>query len=253
MQAEIIENKALGRGNRWLKLQFKPGAALDHEPGSVVGLSVKHEQGLLRHAYTVSRADAQARTLEFLYRVIPEGRMTPHLAGLQPGAEVLMAGRGGHPIRGEVATGPAGIVLVSTGTGIGPLYGFSQRALAAGATLPIQLFAGFREQEDSCLQDELSALAAAHPNFSWRFSLSRPGPAWKGLRGRVTETMPALLGPVRNLHFHLVGNGGMVVELYNALTSLGLADERVTSEVYFNFPDEVDGATVDAIAARFTL
>ena len=72
-------------------------------------------------------------------------------------------------------------------------------------------------------------------------------------RAELTETLPGLLGPVGNLHFHLVGNGGMVVELYNALTSLGLADERVTSEVYFNFPDEVDGGTVDAIAARFTV
>ncbi|HTB34062.1 MAG TPA: FAD-dependent oxidoreductase [bacterium] len=253
MNALVVENKPLGRGNRWLKLQFKPGAALDHEPGSVVGLSVRHGQGLLRHAYTVSRADAQARTLEFLYRVIPDGRMTPHLADLGPGAEVLMAGRGGHPISGEVSTDPEGIVLVSTGTGIGPLFGYSRLALAKGLKLPLTLFAGFREAADACLQEELAELAAQHPNFTWHFSLSRPDQAWKGLRGRVTETMPALLGPVRNLHFHLVGNGAMVVELYNALTSLGLKDERVTSEVYFNFPDEVDGDTVDAIAARFTL
>ena len=252
MNAFVLENKALGRGNRWLKLQFKPGENLDHEPGSVVGLSIRHGQGLLRHAYTVSRADPAARTLEFLYRVIPDGRMTPHLAQAGPGAEVLLSGRGGHPIRGEVATDPEGIVLVSTGTGIGPLYGYSQRALAAGLTLPLRLFAGFREEADACLQDELAALAAAHPNFSWQFSLSRPGPDWKGLRGRVSESMPALLGPVRNLHFHLVGNGTMVVELYHALLAVGLKDERVTSEVYFNYTDEIDGDKVDAIAARFT-
>jgi NAD(P)H-flavin reductase len=253
MNAVVLENKALGRGNRWLKLQFPAGPKLDHEPGTVVGLSIRHGQGLLRHAYTVSRIDASERTLEFLYRVIPDGRMTPHLEQVAPGAEVLMSGRGGHPIAGEVATDPDGIVLVSTGTGIGPLYGFSQRALAAGLTLPIRLFAGFREESDACLQPELAALAAAHANFSWNFSLSRPGADWRGLHGRVSESMPALLGPVRNLHFHLVGNGAMVVELYNALTSLGLRDERVTSEVYFNFPDQVDGDQVDAIAARFTL
>ncbi len=63
--------------------------------------------------------------------------------------------------------------------------------------------------------------------------------------------MPALLGPVRDLHFHLVGNGGMVVELYHALLAVDLKEERVTSEVYFNFPDEIDGDRVDAIAARF--
>ena len=251
MNATVIENKPLGRGNRWLKLQFGQGAVLDHEPGTVVGLSMRHGQGLLRHAYTVSRADAQARTLEFLYRVIPDGRMTPHLAGLEPGAEMQMSGRGGHPIAGEVATDPQGIVLVSTGTGIGPLYGFSQRALAAGAALPIRLFAGFREEADACLRPELEALAAAHPNFSWEFSLSRPGPDWRGLRGRVGETMPGLLGAVRQLHFHLVGNGTMVVELYDALMAVGLKDERVTSEIYFNYPDTLDPDRLKLLASKF--
>jgi len=253
MNALVVENKPMGRGNRWLKLQFAPGTKLDHEPGSVVGLSIRHGQGLLRHAYTVSRADAQARTLEFLYRVIPKGRMTPHLAQVEAGTEILMSGRGGHPISGEVATNPKGIVLASTGTGIGPLFGYSRLALSQGLTLPLQLFAGFREAQDACLRAELTELAAQYANFSWHFSLSRPDAGWTGLRGRVSDSMPALLGPLRDLHFHLVGNGEMVVELYNALVAVGLRDERVTSEVYFNFPDEVDGDRVDAIAARLTL
>ncbi|MGH7442366.1 MAG: FAD-binding oxidoreductase, partial [bacterium] len=97
MLALILENRVLGRGNRWLKIHVPGQSPLDHEPGTVVGLSVRIQQVPLRHAYTVSRADAAARTLEFLIRVIPGGRLSPHLASLEPGAELQITGRGGHP------------------------------------------------------------------------------------------------------------------------------------------------------------
>lgn len=253
MLTKILQNSTLGRGNRWLKLQVQGDGPLDHEPGTVLGLAMRHGAETLRHAYTVSRVDPAARTLEFLYRVIPHGRMTPHLAALAPGAEITLAGRGGHPIAAEVDTRPAGLVLVSTGTGIGPIYGFSERALAAGLKLPIQLFAGFRAEEDACLQPELRRLAEVHPNFRWHFSLSQPPPDWTGLRGHVTESMAALLGPVRDLHFHLVGNGEMVVELYRVLRLVGLAEERVTSEIYFNYAENLDPAKLTALAEKFRL
>jgi anthranilate 1,2-dioxygenase reductase subunit len=252
MQAKILENKELGRGNRWLKLHILGELPLDHEPGTVLGLSMRHGQGTLRHAYTVSRADAKLRTLEFLYRVIPEGRMTPHLAALPEGSDILIAGRGGHPISLEVDTAPKGIVLASTGTGIGPLYGFSQMALGQGLQLPLTLFAGFREEADMSLSAELDALASAHPNFTWHASLSKPGPHWTGLKGHITQSMAQVLGPVRDLHFHLVGNGDMVVELYKILMEVGLQDERVTSEIYFNYQDDPDMEKIRALAAKFT-
>jgi len=250
--AVILENKAAGRGNRWLKVQIQDQSPLDHEPGTVVGLSFRQGMDLYRHAYTVSRADPEKRSLEFLYRVIPQGHMTPLLAALGPGAELKIAGRGGHPISQEVDSQAEGIVLVSTGTGIGPLFGFSQMALAQRPGIPIQLFAGFREAQDCCLQEELEALAARHPHFKWHFSLSQPDSAWTGLRGHVTESMPALLGPLRNLHFHLVGNGNMVVELYEVLMKVGLKDERVTSEIYFNYPDQLDPARLELLASKFS-
>src|SRR5438270_174506 len=132
MLAKILSNEEMGRGNRWLTLHVPGDEELDHEPGTVVGLSMRVGGRPYRHAYTVSRANQAARTLEFLYRVIPDGWMTPQLAAQGPGTEMQVAGRGGHPISGEVDTDPEGIVLVSTGTGIGPIFGFSQMALSKG-------------------------------------------------------------------------------------------------------------------------
>jgi NAD(P)H-flavin reductase len=253
MLTKILQNDEIGRGSRWLKIELPLDSPMDFEPGTVLGLAMRHGDGTLRHAYTVSWADPAKRTLEFLYRVIPHGRMTPHLAALAPGAELTIAGRGGHPITGEVDTDAAGLVLVSTGTGLGPLYGFSRLALEGGFQRPIKLFAGFRELQDACLQAELQGLAASHPNFEWHFSLSRPQESWGGLRGHVSESLAEVVGAVKDLHFHLVGNGNMVVELYRALMLVGLKDERVTSEVYFSYPEDLDPEKLKALASRFQL
>lgn len=253
MTATVLKNSEASRGSRWLALQLPEGALMDFAPGTVLGLMMKHGAGTLRHAYTVSRADSRKRSLEFLYRVIPDGKMTPHLAALEPGAEVTIAGRGGHPISGEVATNPEGIVLVSTGTGIGPIWGYAQSALEGGLRLPLTLVAGFRELQDACLQDELKSMAEKFPNFRWHFTLTKPDADWMGLKGRVTEVLPAVLGPVGKLHFHLVGNGAMVVELYHVLMLAGLKDERVTSEIYFNWADDVDPEMLKKNASKFRL
>src|SRR6185436_17577662 len=99
-------------------------------------------------------------------------------------------------------------VGISTGTGIGPLYGFARQALTENVLkVPIRLYAGFREEADICLKPELDALAASYAEFSWNPTLSQPHAGWKGLRGRVTASVPPLLDPLDGLHFHLVGNG----------------------------------------------
>src|SRR3989441_7204045 len=48
---------------------------------------------------------------------------------------------------------------------------------------------GLRSQRDLYYQDELEALARAHPNFSFITTLSRPENGWTGERGRDSVVM----------------------------------------------------------------
>ncbi len=50
----------------------------------------------------------------------------------------------------------------------------------------VTLFWGLRSQRDLYWQDELTALALAHPTFSFVTTLSRPESGWDGTSGRVT-------------------------------------------------------------------
>ena len=143
------------------------------------------------------------------------------------------------------------LVLVATGVGIAPFYSLARHLLEAGFDRQVRIFWGLRLAEDICLLDEFDALAAAHPNFSYRISLSRPATTWGGLRGRVSESMPPLLDTLGATQFYLCGNGAMIEELTMALSDVGVADKHIYKEPYFDARHRPDQNVVDGIRSRF--
>jgi len=251
--ARVIENRPVAKGSMWIALQSIDDAPAAFEPGHVLGLGIPHDQGYMRHAYTVSRAEPQSRRFEHLYRVIPYGRMTPSLAALSVGDPVFFHGPFHTPIQLEIRSAAERIVLIATGTGIGPLFGYAEKALKEGEARPMTLYVGFHEESDMCLTRELDRLAVEHPNFSWHFTTTHPSSEWRGLTGRVTECVPERIdnGKLETYHFHLVGNGEMVQVMRKALHRAGVSSERVTIETYFNHYAQPSDSEVQHLASRF--
>jgi ferredoxin-NADP reductase len=248
-QALVTGNREVGRGCRLLQLELRDDLPFPYQPGHVALL---RQEGH-RHPYTLSQVDPRRRGLGIVYRVIPGGRLTPMLEALVPGAQLEFSGLHHTPVIEGIAPEAAAVVGLATGSGIGPLWGFAEQALAQGFARPITLFAGFREAADICLAPELDALQARFPGFRWQPILTRPPAEWGGLRGRVGESAPPLIPEPRACHFHLVGNGGMLVELGAALKACGVAETQVSSEVFFNHNALADPDTVQAISGRFRL
>jgi ferredoxin-NADP reductase len=252
--ARVIENRYIARGSIWITVEATDDEPAEYEAGHVLGLGLQQEDGhYLRHAYTISRGEPQLRRFTHLYRVIPEGRLTPILAQLQPGDPVSFIGPYHTPIRQEIQPDAERIVLIGTGTGVGPLFGYAEKTLPEGETRPLTLYAGFHEEADFCLVDELRTLERAHPNFAWHFTVTHPSVDWGGLRGRVTESVPPLIpkGTLQKHHFHLVGNGNMVHLVRKALYRAGMPAERVSIETYFNHHLDVNEEDVELVADRF--
>jgi NAD(P)H-flavin reductase len=238
----------------WIVLEATDESPAAFQPGHVLGLGLKlTDNTLMRHAYTVSRGEAATRRFEHLYRVVSGGRMSPMLAQISPDDTVFFHGPFHNPIQKEIDADAEHIVLISTGAGIGPLFGYAQKALADGEARPITLYAGFREESDACLRGELSTLATRHLNFNWRFTVTRPSKNWDGLTGRVTEVVPDQIGlnQLEKYHFHLVGNGEMVRLMQEGLHRAGMPIGRVTVETYFNHYFEPADEAVEELAARF--
>jgi len=243
--AEVSGNREAGRGCRLLHLTVADDLPFPFEPGHVVVLRFSGH----RHPYTVSQADLAARTLGILFRVIPGGRLTPALAEASPGTRLELSGLHHEPIAALIAPGAKAVIGLATGSGVGPLWGFAERALASGFDRPITLFAGFRDPEDICLAPELDALQARHPGFRWHPTLTRAPGTWQGLRGRLGRSAPPRVPDPGTSHFHLVGNGGMLAEFQAALAQYGVPAAQVTTEVFFNYNAEPDPEAVKEIVA----
>lgn len=237
----------------WITLEATDEGPVEYDPGHVIGLGLSVARGNLRRAYTVSHADSRRHRFSLLYRVIPDGRMSPRLAALPPGATVFFHGRFYTPIHEEVQPDAERIVLMATGVGIGPISGYAEKALREGESRPMSLYAGFREEPDVCLAGALEDLATTHADFEWRCTLTKPSTTWRGLVGRLTECVPASIDTRRlsTHHFHLVGNGHMVHLVRRALCRAGLSGERVSIETYFNHYAKPINSEIDALAGRF--
>jgi NAD(P)H-flavin reductase len=179
--------------------------------------------------------------------------MTPHLAALSLGAPIYFHGPFHTPIQTEVRASAERIVLIATGTGIGPVFGYAEKALSEGEARPMTLYAGFHVESDICLVNELEALAREHRNFAWHFTVSYPSEQWRGWTGRVTDCVPARVHneELKVCHFHLVGNGEMVHVMRKALHLAGVTPDRVSIETYFNHYAQPPETEVQRLADRF--
>ena len=247
-RAVVREQRGVARGTQLTTVELPDDLPFPFEPGHVIALRAETPAGLVRHPYTLCGAEPASRQALLVYRVIPGGRLTPTLASLPSGTEVEISGLHHAPIQEELDPAATSILGLSTGSGLGPLWGYATQALAKGESRPIHLVVGVREEADLPLREELEALAARHLNFRWSPVISRPADSWTGLRGRLTDHAPAFLPEPSGTHVHLVGNMAMVRTMETALLAAGLPPGRVTKEGFFNWNAEADEAVAMDIA-----
>ena len=259
--AEVTEVSWLTRtGTLRLGFEVTDGRPFAHVPGNFVRIE-RHvpDKGYRRGTYCILSPPSEYHRFDLLIRVIPDGRMSQHLASLRLGAEVAFRGPTGRSMLRycvEDATidrsaGDRDLVLVATGVGVAPLYSLCATLLRSGDPRRIDLFWGLRLAEDICLTQELDRLADAHDNFRYHITLSQPPDGWEGLRGRVTESLPGAVGDIAGRRFFLSGNGAMIEEMAAALAEVGVERDFVYEEPYFNPRHVPDPHVVAAIVDRF--
>ena len=227
-----------------LPFDYKPGQFLAFQE-DVPGVGVQ------RSPYCMFQPPAPDRSFEMLIRVFPEGPLSHYMASMRPGTPLAFRGPSGRSMLPKDDDVDSELVMLATGVGISPLHAVIVHLLRVGDPRRIQLFWGLRLEEDICLTDELDALAAAHPNFTYAISLSQPEGEWDGLRGRLTETVPPLLDSLGGKRYYLSGNGAMCEEMELALSGMGVDRSLIRQERFFNVSYRADAETIDAIAARF--
>ena len=221
---------------RELCFERADGAPFAFEAGQWVSLVLPLPEGEARRAYSIASPPDGTPRLAIAVTRVTGGAGSTFLHELREGATIRAIGPQGFFTR-KIA-GPQPSLFVGTGTGVTPLRSIVLDALGRGDRSPMFLLVGVRHEEDRLYEDELEALARAHPTFRYAYTLSQPRGPWDGRRGyvqgHVTELWRELeatgLGPPHAYACGLERMVGAVRELLRK--QLGVPRQQVHSERY---------------------
>ena len=193
--AQVVSVEALS--SDVLRVLIRPEKPLEYRAGQYI--SLVRADGLTRSYSIASRPSSDGGCLELHVRIFREGgRMSGWLASGQAlGASVAVRGPAGECC---YASGKAEqpLLLAGTGTGLAPLWGILQDALASGHSGPIELWHGARTADGLHLVRELEELASVHRQLTYHRCILQGMPSAgvevASLEAAVLESSPSFDG-----------------------------------------------------------
>jgi ferredoxin-NADP reductase len=170
-------------------------------------------------SYTIACGEEDEQ-LHVLYRLIPNGALTPQLVRLQVGDTVPLSGPYGQFVLRDPM---APLVFIATGTGIAPCRAYARTYPGLNMTV----YHGVRTCEDLFYRTELSAFAY-HP------CVTQGGD--HVFKGRVTELIPTRPAPT-DAHYYLCGAYEMIYDMRAHLLERGVPAAHIFMEGYYYRPD----------------
>ena len=143
---------------------LRPAASLYYRAGQF--LNLRRADGLVR-SYSLASVPRLDPDLEIHVKRLPGGAMSNWVFDdLAPGESLDLQGPNGtcFYVPGREAQS---LLLVGNGSGLAPLIGIARDALQAGHRGAIHLYHGSRHPRGLYLQETLTDLAAAHPEFHY--------------------------------------------------------------------------------------
>ena len=220
--AEVSHIQDLSHDVRQIELRLLEPSSIMFKAGQFVSFEVPKEgqPRPLTRPYSIASPPSLRDRVLLVLNLVQGGPGSSYLFSLREGSQTSFKGpAGAFYLRDD---GARDLLFVATGTGIAPLRSMMLAQLERGESRSVTLFWGLRSQRDLYWQDELTALALAHPNFSFVTTLSRPESGWEGTNGRVTALIDERVSRVTNLAVYLCGGSGMIKDVTARLNAKGL-------------------------------
>ena len=204
--------------------------ALDGKPFSYrAGQAASLTAGGVATPYSIASSPSETSRygwLEFLVKVDGSNRFGAIVDQLQLNASVDLTGPAGGFTLDSVADGP--ILFVAGGTGIAPMRSMIREAIASHREGALSLIYSSRTPEEFAYLRELKELAA-EGRLNLTLTLTGDAQDWMHARGRTgISHLAELVRP--NTTAFVCGPPAMVADVPAALTSLGIARDRVVTE-----------------------
>jgi CDP-4-dehydro-6-deoxyglucose reductase, E3 len=221
-QAHVSRIRDLAHDVRELDLTLDYPPNIAFKAGQFISFEVPKE-GMpypVTRPYSIASPPSIRDRVTLLFNLVEGGPGSTYLYSLKQGDSVTFKGpAGSFFLRDDPAKH---LLFVATGTGIAPFRSMLLTLLERNTGQPLTLFWGLRYERDLYYQDELADWAARYPPFNFVTTLSRPGPAWQGGKGRVTALVQERITSVRDLSVYLCGNGAMIADVTALIQAKGL-------------------------------
>ena len=228
LQARLIESHEIAPEVKHFTFDVPEVEQLPYLPGQFVSFSRDFGPKRVTRAYSTASAPNGNR-FELCLNRVQDGLFSPFLFDMQPGDTVDMKGPLGYFTWRHPASDS---ILVATGTGIAPFRGMLNSYLASGGDRQLTLVYGVRFEPSLLYRQEFEQAAAAHPNFRFWPTLSRPEPTWTGRSGHVQQHVLEALGDRRDMDVYICGMKLMVDDVRQRLKDLGLDRKKIIFEKY---------------------
>jgi ferredoxin-NADP reductase len=250
--ARLINKLCLSEPAQCFHLEFAVDG-MDHfafRPGQFVSLVKEDSRGKMQtRAYSIASAP-RANMLDLCVNRVEGGFFSNLLADMEPGQTLQFHGPHGMFTLRQPLTDA---IFIATGTGIAPMRGFVEYLFPDnGPSLSngrkIWLVYGTRYPTELYYSDFFARKAAAHEDFEYIITLSRPEADWTGERGYVQEhvgriasehlacraedTPTTAEGTGFNIHAYICGLNEMVSANRERLTGLGWHKKQIIFERY---------------------
>lgn len=228
-KAVVLENK--NPASKFYNPRFKilDGGDFSFIAGQFIVLKVSESK---LNAYSIATPLSYLPEFELLVDITPMGLGTQLIKGLKEEDGISFTGPGGHFVVQD--DGAQTLIFVATGSGISALRPMIEDLLGKKDPRKLILYHGLRFEEDVFWKELFEDWQAKNQNFIYNLCLSRPNPSWKGRLGRVTQAIEqdGVANPASSAAY-LCGNGAMIQDAKELLVKLGLAQDKIYFEQYF--------------------
>ncbi len=213
-----------------VRLKLADPAGIDLKAGQFVQLEVPPyeltDEPVYR-AYSVSSPPSSRAEIELEIRYVPNGICTTYVhRRLKAGDTATLNGPYGDFYLRDSARD---IICVAGGSGMAPIKAILADMAEKGNSRKTIYFFGARSRKDLFLLDEMKALEARLPAFTFVPALSAPEPGddWTGETGRITEVLARRMPAAAGAEAYLCGNPFMIDACIKVLGEKGVPADRI--------------------------
>lgn len=201
-------------------------------PGQFLNVALNVGGARMNRSYSISSSPNEREYIELSVKREERGAVSRHIVDLWKVGTVIEANGpvGKFTFNGTEADS---VVLISAGVGVTPMMSIA-RYLSERAW-PGDVFFIFtcRNPADYIFEKALAAIASRNPKLHLVVAMTKPGPDWKGPRGRITKELLAQSVPdIAARRVHVCGPPTMMEATKTLLRELGVADDHVKAEAF---------------------